>query len=264
MSGDHDERERRQRSMPHYLASSDPNGAPKEPLGVLLLHGFTSSLDTVRPLVPMLERNQLPFRMPVLRGHNSKPEDLQDVTWQDWLADGESALRDLLNEAERVAILGLSMGGLVALDLSIKYSGRLAGVCVLVPALKMKSPLTPLAGILSRLIPYFPAPAAISDPKLAERNTNYKRFPTKALLQLIAYQKVITVKLPQVRVPLLVVGVEHDKVITPASSKQIYDAVSTPEGKKELVWVERGNHELLMDVEREAVVEKVEDWVLGL
>jgi esterase/lipase len=37
------------------------NGRP----GVLLLHGYTSSLDTVNGLVPTLTRLGLPYRMPV-------------------------------------------------------------------------------------------------------------------------------------------------------------------------------------------------------
>ena len=54
-----------------------------EPLGCLILHGFTSSLDTVRALVPMAERLGLPYRMPILRGHGTRPEDLRGVGWQD-------------------------------------------------------------------------------------------------------------------------------------------------------------------------------------
>ncbi len=264
MSGTSEEQERRRRSMPHYLATTDPSGQPKEPLGVLLLHGFTSSLDTISPLVPMLERQQLPYRMPILRGHNSRPEDLEGVTWHDWYADADAAMRELLAETERVAIVGLSMGGLIALDLAIKYSGRLAGVATLVVALRFKSPLTPIAGLVSRFVRYFPSPSGFSDRELAKRSTNYKRYPTKAALSLIEYQKVIEQKLAQVRVPLLVIGARHDSVVKPDSSAAVYAQASTPAEKKQLVWFERSDHEVLMDVEAQAVVGTVESWLGGL
>jgi esterase/lipase len=49
-------------------------------LGALILHGLTSSLDCVNGLVPYMERNGIPYRMPVLRGHMTKAEDLIGVT----------------------------------------------------------------------------------------------------------------------------------------------------------------------------------------
>ena len=56
----------------------------KAPLGVLNLHGFTSSLDCVNGLNPYIEALGLPYRMPVLRGHNQTPEALIGVRWEDW------------------------------------------------------------------------------------------------------------------------------------------------------------------------------------
>ena len=67
-------------------------------LGVLLLHGYTSSLDTVNGLLPTLERMGLPYRMPVLRGHGTHPRDLRGVTARDWYGDASAALDDLLRE----------------------------------------------------------------------------------------------------------------------------------------------------------------------
>src|SRR4051794_16351049 len=100
----------------------------KKPLGVLLLHGYTSSLDTVRGLVPTLERLGLPYRMPVLRGHGTHHRDLRGVTARDWYEDAAAALDDLLQETERAAVMGLSMGGVVAINLGIRRAADLAGV----------------------------------------------------------------------------------------------------------------------------------------
>ncbi len=57
---------------------------PRYPrLGVLLLHGFTSSVRTVEGLVPRLEAAGLPYRMPVLRGHGTRYQDLAGVKAHD-------------------------------------------------------------------------------------------------------------------------------------------------------------------------------------
>ena len=52
-------------------------------VGCLLLHGLTSSLATVSNLVPYLEARDIPYVMPTLRGHGTRPEDLRGVTWHE-------------------------------------------------------------------------------------------------------------------------------------------------------------------------------------
>ncbi len=47
----------------------------KAALGVLILHGFTSSRATVAAVVPQAEALGLPWRLPQLRGHWTKPGD---------------------------------------------------------------------------------------------------------------------------------------------------------------------------------------------
>ena len=50
----------------------------KQPYGVLIVHGFTSSLDCVSGIEPPLKALGLPTRMPVLRGHSAEsPEALR-------------------------------------------------------------------------------------------------------------------------------------------------------------------------------------------
>ena len=70
----------------------------RQPYGVLIVHGFTSSLDCVNGVQPFVQDLGLPTRMPVLRGHGAEsPEALRGVTWHDWVADagGESrAIRE--------------------------------------------------------------------------------------------------------------------------------------------------------------------------
>jgi alpha-beta hydrolase superfamily lysophospholipase len=80
-------------------------------LGVLILHGFTSSLDTVKPVASAVRELGLPTRMPILEGHGAQsPEALRGVTWHDWLADAEAALQELLTEAEQAIVFGHSEG----------------------------------------------------------------------------------------------------------------------------------------------------------
>ena len=62
----------------------------KKPYGVLIVHGFTSSLDCVNGLEPPIQALGLPTRMPVLRGHCAEsPDALCGVTWPEMFRDCE-------------------------------------------------------------------------------------------------------------------------------------------------------------------------------
>lgn len=231
-------------------------------LGALVLHGFTSSLDTVNGLVPRLEQAGVPYRLPVLRGHGTRPEDLVGVRWQDWVEDASAALDELVAEADRVVPIGLSMGGLVALTLAADRPERMAGVVAIAPALRIASPLVPLAGLIARVMPWMELPAqGFADPSLAGTSTNYTRAPTRAIVELVTFGRVVARRLPEVRAPLLVIAPRHDRVIRPASAEAVYRRAGSTE--KRLVWFERSGHEMLQDLEREAVLDEIAAFVVA-
>jgi carboxylesterase len=237
------------------------NAPLKKPLGVLIIHGFMSSLDAVRAVTPVAERLNLPYRMPVLRGHGTRPEDLRGVTRFDWYADAEAALLDLRREVDRVVVCGLSMGGLVALELAVYHPDDLAGVIAIAPALRIASPLIHFGEIIARLTPMWTPPPGrgYADQSLATKSTNYKRFATDAALSLHRYGQVMAELLPRVKAPLLILHARNDRVIKPLSAKLIYEQAGSRE--KELVWFDHCNHEMLLDCESVAVLAAIERYL---
>src|SRR6476660_9883667 len=65
---------------------------------------------------------------PRLPGHGTVWQDLETITWRDWEAEAEQALADLETRATDIAVVGLSMGGALALHLAAKHQDRLRGV----------------------------------------------------------------------------------------------------------------------------------------
>lgn len=218
-----------------------------EKVGVLLLHGFTSSTSTVDGLVPTLEKLGIPYRMPVLRGHGTRYQDLAGVTARDWYNDAEAALLDLAATVDKVVVVGLSMGGLVALDLGIRHPDRIAGVVTLAAALRFKDPLTPLSPVLARIVDSWPAPNAFSDESLKARNRNYTRFMTDAFVSLLHYAEDMEKRLPQVKVPVCVLQSKADTVVDPVAANLIYRDVSSEH--REIHWFTKSGHEMGQDLE---------------
>jgi carboxylesterase len=234
------------------------------PFGCLILHGFTSSLDTVRALVPMAERLEMPYRMPVLRGHCTRPEDLCGVTWRDWYEDASAALRDLRTEVDQVIICGLSMGGLVALHLAADHPHEIAGVATIAAALQISDPLIRFSPVMSRFIRMWKGNPAggYADASRVVNNTNYTLIATDALVSLYRYGNVVTHLLPRVQAPLLVIHSRKDRVIKPQSAEIIHQRAGS--GDKRLRWFEVSGHEMLQDCEADTVVTEIEQFIVAL
>jgi carboxylesterase len=240
----------------------------KQPYGVLIVHGFTSSLDCVSGIQPPLEALGLPTRMPVLRGHGAEsPEALRGVTWRDWVADAEAALNDLLMEVDRAIVFGHSMGGLVALTLAADRADDIDSIVVVAAAVQLTSPLAPgrpfhfLVPLLRRILKKWDTPPTYANPELAQHDTNYGWAPMDAIASFLEFGEVTRRRLPEVRVPALIMQSHQDTTVAPESADIIYNNISTPPDQKRIVWFEVTEHEMFRDCEREATIGTVVDYV---
>ena len=240
----------------------------KKPYGVLIVHGFTSSLDCVNGVQPPIEALGLPTRMPVLRGHGaSSPDAMRGTTWPQWVADAEAALQDLLTEADKAIVFGHSMGGLVTLTLAADHPDVIDSIVVAAAAVQIDNPLAPgrplhfLAPLLVRFMDKVDMPPTYADPALAQYDTNYEWAPTDAVASLFDFAKTVRRRLPEVRTPALIMHSRQDTTIAPESAEIIYNGISTPPEQKRLVWFEVTEHEMFRDCEREAAIQTVVDYV---
>ena len=61
--------------------AADGSGKNKS-VGVLLVHGYTGSPASMRPWAEYLNQRGFTVRVPLLPGHGTKPEDLNEVKWE--------------------------------------------------------------------------------------------------------------------------------------------------------------------------------------
>jgi pimeloyl-ACP methyl ester carboxylesterase len=110
----------------------------KEPL--LLIHGFTDTAATWRPVRPLLEPNH-ELIVPTLTGHRGGPPATAEVG--DPLAVMADGLERLLDDGghERVHVAGNSLGGFLAFELANR--GRALDVVAISPALGWESDHAP-------------------------------------------------------------------------------------------------------------------------
>lgn len=242
----------------------------KKPLGVLILHGFTSSLECVSDIEPPMKALGLPTRMPILRGHcAASPEALRGVTWPDWMADGKAAMDELLQQCNKVIVIGLSMGGLVALTLAANYPDQVDSIVCAAAALQLMNPLAhgqPLAflqPVVKRLVKNWKVTPVRADESLLQYDNNYPWAPMDAILALLDFGKITRERLPEVHTPVLILQSRHDSVVVPESALLIYDNIATPPAEKKMIWYEVSDHEMFRDCEREKIIADIVVYVKG-
>ncbi len=89
--------------------------------GCLIIHGFGGNTHEVEPLANHLQSKGFLTFCPNLKGHTGDRKALSRVSYKDWIESCEDGLKYLLSSCEKVVLIGFSMGGLVAVNLSLKY-----------------------------------------------------------------------------------------------------------------------------------------------
>lgn len=107
----------------------------KKERALLLFHGFTSSPAVYRYLIPQL-KNYDALVCPALPGHAESITAFAKTKTTDWLSLAMRECESLFNEYQKVDVLGLSLGALLACKLSPHFSFH--HMFLLAPALKLQ------------------------------------------------------------------------------------------------------------------------------
>lgn len=221
--------------------------------GVLLLHGYTSALDAVSGIVPKFESEAIDYKMPTLRGHGTKYQDLRNVQAVDWLQDAQKSYEQLLQTHPKVLVIGLSMGGLLALNLAAQNPETCLGIVTWAAALTLKNPAAHFAGIIKHFVKFWPGQESFNDPECRKNNKNYSHFSTDSFNSLYLFAQETRSILPQVRAPLCVIHSKKDQVVKPKSAETIFKNVHSP--YRELHLLAHSGHELGQDLQCNEVFE---------
>jgi carboxylesterase len=235
---------------------------------VLLVHGFTGTPFEMRLLGEHLAQRGYAVSAPLLAGHRGTTAELAATRWPDWLASVEHAFDALLTRCERAAVVGLSLGGLLTLELARRRRDQIAALALLSTALW----LPPAARRFSRVAQSLPgvrtlalptiAGSDISDRAMRAANKAAKSgagMPLAALQSLIDFGDYLKPWLGDITQPALIMHARHDHTIPFECSAYLLRALGSAD--KKLVALERSFHVITLDLEREQVFEKVAEHV---
>jgi carboxylesterase len=107
---------------------SEPFSFEGGKVGALMVHGFTGSPYSMRPWGSFLADAGLTVLGPRLPGHGTRWQEMNLTRWQDWYGEVERGFDTLRGRCDQVFVMGLSMGGTLALRLAEEKGDDLAGV----------------------------------------------------------------------------------------------------------------------------------------
>ena len=233
-------------------AWSAPGSGPHSDTGFLVLHGFTGSPASMRPLAEDLAARGYAVELPLLAGHGTTWQDLSPVTWQDVARDAVRAFETLRSRTQRVVVVGLSNGGLIALRLGQTRADDLAGMVLVNPFLFSLDPRMKLLPILKSVLPS--VPGVINDiAKPGMDEIGYDRVPLRSLASMSQLQRTVRAALPQTTLPTLLFTSRQDHVVDPKNSEEIADRIGSADF--EHVWLERSYHVATLDYDYPLILE---------
>jgi carboxylesterase len=240
------------------MSGGEPYFFPGKPVGCLLVHGFTATPQEMRGLGEFLAKEGHTVLGMRLSGHGTDISDMARSRWHDWLASVEDGYHLLKDGCDKVVLVGLSMGGVLSLLLASHLS--VDGVVALstpatLPTNARLRAIRPLLYPLSFVIRNIPkGPPDWVDPKAGEDRVAYNAYPIRAILELESLLAEMRHRLPSVAAPVLLIHSKNDQFVPPEHVHQIYTHLG--EIEKEMVWVERSNHIITCDIDREIVYSK--------
>ena len=230
-------------------------------VGVVLQHGFTGSPWEVRYLGERLAAAGFSVTGPLLPGHGTSLDDLDATRWQDWVEHVERAVDEMAKSVDRVAIVGQSLGGLLAL-----YVGSRRPELTSVSTLAAPLWLDGISGRVARwaqagklpikTIPKFGG-SDVLDPISRAENPCYPGIPMKALGQLADFMTVVDASLGNVTQPTLVLHARQDHTAPVACADRIAEATRA----ERVRILPRSYHLIAVDVERDIVAAEVIQFV---
>ncbi len=231
---------------------------------VLAIHGLGGGPYELTTVVDALRAEGLNVATPTLPGHEGGGPTMPASRWEDWVKTVEDAFDRLAKETKGpVAVVGFSTGGTLALGLSrVRKVERLA---LLAPFLAIRHttwlPFKSASAVrmMVKVMPDLPRrEPPVRDPEMRKwvaSQERYRTFSLGATLSALELIERTRPEVPRVEVPALVIQGRKDSVVEPSEAQWLIDRLGSRE--KRLAWMDRSDHLVALDYDREHVAKDV-------
>jgi carboxylesterase len=234
-------------------------GAP----AVLLLHGAGDTPQTLRYLADALHARGFHVSAPLLPGHGRRVKDFARVTADDLSAAARARYAELRQSHAWLGVIGLSMGGALAVQLAAEHRD-LPALGLVAPYLampRMVDRAARLAWLWGPLVPVLRSADGVSvlDPVERDRSLAYGAFTPAALRALRTTMRRAVTALPRVAAPTLMIQSREDNRLSVADAERAFAQLGARE--KRLQWITGAAHVITVDYGRDTVIASLTSWM---
>ena len=197
-------------------------------VGVLLSHGYMAAPREVEKLARYLGSIGFWVYVPRLKGHGTSPDDLATRAYQDWMVSIDRGYAIISSICKRVVVGGFSTGAGLALGVAARIN-EVAGVFAVAAPMTLKdfsSKFAPAVDMWNRIMDkaYGVGPKMeFVENKPENPHINYLRNPISGVREIERLMDDLQPKLPNLKVPSLIVQSRRDPVVDPKGSRKIFE-----------------------------------------
>jgi carboxylesterase len=233
------------------IPGCEPWSADGDEVGVLVVHGFTGSPQTMLGLAQAFGAAGFTVDLPLLPGHGTSIDDMITTGWADWSGTAEAAYAALAARCDKVVVAGLSMGGSLTCWLAAHHPEIAGIVCVNPVAVRSEAIVEFANEQLAAGTDRISAIAGdVADPEGREKA--YDATPLGPLVSLQEGVGELEPLLGDITCPLLLMNAPQDHVVPPTDSDALALAVSGP---VERITLERSYHVATLDYDKDLIAE---------
>jgi len=233
------------------LRGAEPFYAENGPVGVLLVHGFTGTPHSMRPLAEAYAQAGYTVCLPRLKGHGTHYEDMERTTFHDWIASVEEGYEWLKQRCETIFVTGLSMGGTLTLYLAEQHP-EIRGIVPINAAVDIPAITAGMAG--GGEVPRYLDSIGSDLKKPDVKELSYEKTPTASLFQLAQLMERVKKELGRIACPALIFVSDEDHVVPPGNGDIIFQGIQSPD--KEIVRLRNSYHVATLDYDQQVIIER--------
>lgn len=250
--------------------------------GILLVHGLAGTPNEMRMLGRALQNAGFEVYGVQLAGHCGTLDDLVATRWQDWTASVHAGAQRLRTRVDRLVVMGLSMGAVLALELAGKRPDLVDGVGALSTSFWHDGWSMPFFTRLAFLLKPVRALGIgrrrlfLERPPYGIRNEGLRKYvvaqmrggnsgeagllgtPWYSIIEMRDLSKHVQRRLRCIRVPCLVVHASDDDISSVANANLVTKQV---QGPVEQLLLNNSYHMITIDSERSQLAERAIDFV---
>lgn len=220
--------------------------------GILFVHGFTDSLCRVNGFAKFLASHGISAKGVLLPGHGGTWEDLAQTNPNDWYKAVEEGVLEMAKEVKDLYLVGISLGGNIALKCAANHPGIVKGVVTIEAPMQIKNQyITRVAIPFAELMGFkywnkqYLKKVQHPEKEIVFEQGVLDKMPLNNIAQVIDFLENKQGFLGKVKCDVLIIQSEKSSLLTSNSAQRIYDAIKSP--RKEIFKMENVYHAFLSE-----------------